>query len=481
MYLTPIFHLRSRTKMAAKPRGGKVREVDPLHVVILAAGQGTRMKSTLPKVMHEIGGRPMLGHVLSTAQALGADACHVVVGHGADAIKTWATKRGQTLAFATQDQQLGTAHAVSQAMPQIPDAARVLILYGDVPLIEASTLSELLEAASAGLAVLTSDVPDPYGYGRILRRGGAVQGIVEEKDATPAQRRITEINTGVMAAPAKRLRAWLEKIRNDNAKREYYLTDAVRLAVRDRVAVKTVRAGSPEEVLGVNDRLQLAAQERVFQRRQAEALMRQGAGVRDPQRFDLRGSLLCGQDVQLDIGVVIEGEVELGDHVYVGPYTLLKNCKIGAGTRVEGHCVIDSALVGRDCRIGPFARLRPDARLADQVHVGNFVEIKKSTLGEGAKANHLAYVGDATVGKRVNIGAGVITCNYDGVNKHQTVIGDDAFIGTDTQLIAPVTIGHGAYIAAGSSISRDAPPEQLTICRAREQRSVAWKRPKKKT
>lgn len=471
--------------MASKPRARKAPAMDPLHVVILAAGQGTRMKSGLPKVLHEIAGRPMLGHVLQTAQALGAAACHIVVGHGADAIRNWvsgAEAGVRAPSFALQSEQLGTAHAVQQAMPEVPDAARVLILYGDVPLIETTTLSELLAAASSGLAVLSAEVADPYGYGRILRnRAGAVQAIVEEKDASPAQRRITEINSGVMAAPAKRLRAWLAKVRNDNAKREYYLTDVVRLAVRDRVAVKAVLASSAEEVLGVNDRLQLATQERVFQRRQAESLMRLGTSIVDPQRFDLRGSLLCGQDVRIDVGVVIEGEVELGDKVYIGPYTLLKNSKIGAETRVESHCVVDSALIGQGCRIGPFARLRPSTRLANEVHVGNFVEVKNSVLGNGAKANHLAYVGDADVGARVNIGAGVITCNYDGANKFRTVIGDEAFIGTDSQLIAPVTIGAGAYIAAGSTIAKHAPPDQLTICRARDQRSFAgWKRPVKK-
>ena len=467
--------------MATKPRTKPTSA--PLHVVILAAGQGTRMKSALPKVLHRIAGRPMLGHVLDTAHALGATACHVVVGHGGEAVRGWFSAThpdGRAVNFVEQAQQLGTAHAVQQAMPGIPDEARVLVLYGDVPLIEASSLRELLDASTTGLGILTAEVEDPYGYGRILRRAGSVQGIVEEKDATPAQRRIREINTGVCAAPAKALRGWLSKVRNDNAKGEFYLTDVAKLAVRDRVKVQTVQAASVDEVLGVNDRLQLATQERAFQRRAADALMLQGVGIADPARFDLRGSLLCGQDVRLDVGVVIEGDVELGDGVSVGPYTVLKNVKVGANTQIESHCVLDSALVGRDCRIGPYARLRPEAQLADQVHVGNFVEIKKSSLGEGAKANHLAYIGDATVGKRVNIGAGVITCNYDGVNKHPTVIGDDAFIGTDTQLIAPITVGAGAYIAAGSSLSKDAPAGQLTICRARDQRSLPWKRPSKK-
>lgn len=457
---------------------------DPLHVVILAAGQGTRMKSSRPKVLHAIAGRPMLDHVLGTARELGAAACHVVIGHGGDKVRAWyaAAYPGQDqVSFAEQSQQLGTAHAVQRAMPAVPEDARVLVLYGDVPLIEAATLRELLDASARGLGILTAELADPFGYGRIVRRAGAVQSIIEEKDATPAQRRIREINTGVIAAPAQRLRGWLDKVRNDNAKQEFYLTDVVKLAARDRVKIATVQATSVDEVLGVNDRLQLAVQERAYQRRAADQLMRQGVGIADPARFDLRGSLLCGQDVRLDVGVVVEGEVELGDGVSVGPYTVLKNVKVGAGTQIESHCVLDSAIVGRDCRLGPYARLRPEARLADHVHVGNFVEIKKSSLGEASKANHLAYVGDATVGARVNIGAGVITCNYDGANKHRTVIGDDAFIGTDTQLIAPVTVGAGAYIAAGSSLSRDAPPDQLTICRARDQRSLPWKKPVKQT
>jgi bifunctional UDP-N-acetylglucosamine pyrophosphorylase / glucosamine-1-phosphate N-acetyltransferase len=455
----------------------------PLHVVILAAGQGSRMKSTRPKVLHTIAGRPMLDHVLGTARTLGAAACHVVVGHGGDTVRQWfasAHAEDSSVAFVEQKQQLGTAHAVQQAMPQVPDEARVLVLYGDVPLIEPSTLRELLDASAQGLGILTAEIQDPQGYGRILRRAGAVQGIVEEKDATPAQRRIREINTGVIAAPAKKLRGWLAKIRNDNAKGEFYLTDAVRLAARDKVRIATVQAAGVDEVLGVNDRVQLAAQERAYQRRAAEALLRQGVSLVDPARFDLRGTLLCGQDVTLDVGVVIEGEVELGDHVHVGPYTVLRNARIGADTRIESHCVIESATIGRACSIGPFARFRPSSRLADQVHIGNFVEVKNSTLGEGSKANHLAYLGDADIGRKVNVGAGVITCNYDGANKFRTTIGDGVFVGSDSQLIAPVTIGAGAYIAAGSTIAKDAPPQQLTICRAREQKSVPWKRPVKK-
>lgn len=472
-----------KPNMKSEKKKPSTRAADPLHVVILAAGKGTRMKSTLPKVLHRLADRPMLDHVLRTARALGAAACHVVIGAGAGSVRSWyaqAHPDATDVEFVVQEPQLGTGHAVQQAMPGIPDAARVLVLYGDVPLIEAGTLSELLAAAGSDMGILVAQMDDPHGYGRILRRAGKVTGIVEEKDATPAQRRVQEINTGVLCGPAKAMRTWLSKIRNDNSQGEFYLTDLVRLAVRDRVRIHTTCVSAATEVQGVNDRLQLATLERSYQRQQAERQMRLGVAMADPDRFDLRGSLLCGQDVFLDVGVVIEGEVELGDHVYVGPYTVLKDAKVGADTRIESHCVLDNAIVGRSCRIGPYARLRPEAQLADEVHVGNFVEIKKSTLGHAAKANHLAYIGDATVGARVNIGAGVITCNYDGAHKHRTVIGDDAFIGTDSQLIAPVTIGAGAYIAAGSSISKDAPAEQLTICRARDQRSLPWKRPVKK-
>jgi bifunctional UDP-N-acetylglucosamine pyrophosphorylase/glucosamine-1-phosphate N-acetyltransferase len=366
-------------------------------------------------------------------------------------------------------------------MPGIPDAARVLVLYGDVPLIETGTLEDLLAAAGdRGMGILVAELEDPHGYGRILRRGGRVVGVMEERDATPAQRKIREINTGMIVAPARDLRGWLSRIGNDNAKGEFYLTDVVRLAHKDGVRVQTSRVHSVEETHGVNDRAQLARQERSYQRMQAEALMARGVSIVDPGRFDLRGSLLCGQDVVIDVGVVIEGEVELGDHVRVGPYTVLRNTRIGADTRIESHCVVESATIGRQCVIGPFARFRPSARLADKVHIGNFVEVKNSVLGEGTKANHLAYVGDADIGSKVNVGAGVITCNYDGANKYRTTIGDEVFVGSDSQLIAPVTIGARAYIAAGSTIAKDAPADQLTICRAREQKSVPWKRPVKK-
>lgn len=454
-----------------------------IHAVILAAGQGTRMKSALPKVLHPVGGQPMLGYVLAAARAAEVSACHVVLGHGAVRVQDWLQQAGgASVDMVLQEQQLGTAHAVQQALPLVPDNALVLVLYGDVPLVSADTIRRLAAAAKDGMAVLTATVPDPTGYGRMLRDAkGRIAGIVEEKDATPQQRAISEINTGLIAAQARRLKRWLSHVKNDNAKGEYYLTDAVALAVKDGVEVQGVSAATFEEVEGINDRAQLAQAERRFQRAQVERLQREGLHLGDPARFDLRGSLSFGRDVFIDVGCVLEGTVELGDDVSIGPYCVLRDVKLQAGTRVDAHSVLDSAEAGRDCRIGPFARLRPGAQLADQVHIGNFVEIKKSTLGEATKANHLAYIGDATVGARVNIGAGVITCNYDGANKHATIIGDDAFIGTDSQLVAPLIVGRGAYIAAGSTIAKDAPEDALTVCRAREQKSFpGWKKPLKK-
>ena len=453
----------------------------PLHTVILAAGQGTRMKSALPKVLHPVGGKPMLGHVLDAARQLGAAACHVVHGHGAEAVRA---AFGQTSGahWVLQAEQRGTGHAVQQAAAALPDEACVLVLYGDVPLITPRTLRQLVEAAADGLALVTVEVPEPKGYGRILRdASGAVTGIVEEKDANEAQRGIREINTGFLAAPARQLKAWLSQLTNHNANGEYYLTDVVGFAVRDGVTVTTVTAATAEEVEGVNDRSQLARAERVYQRQQAERLMREGVAFADPARFDLRGTLSCGRDVFIDVGVVIEGDCVLGDGVRLGPYAVLKNARLGANTEVRSHTVIEGLVTGEACQIGPFARVRPDSRFASQVHIGNFVEVKKAELGEGTKAGHLAYLGDAMIGARVNVSAGVITCNYDGVNKHLTVIGDDAFIGTDSQLVAPVTVERNAYVAAGSTITRTAPADALTICRAREQKSIpGWKKPVKK-
>ena len=454
----------------------------PLHVVVLAAGQGTRMKSRLPKVLHPVAGRPMLDHVLETARALDAAACHVVHGHGAEQVRAWFGKVPH-VNWVLQAEQKGTAHAVAQALPGIPDAATVLVLYGDVPLVRPATLQPLLEAhGGKGLALLAAEVADPRGYGRILRNKlGRVTGIVEEKDATAHQRRIREVNTGFMALPAKKLKRWLPKVGNKNAKGEYYLTDLVALAVKDKVAVTAVMAADAVEVQGVNDPLQLADAERAWQRRAAAQLLREGLQIRDPARFDLRGTLRFGADVVLDVGVVLEGAVELGDGVRVGAYSLLRDVTLGAGTRVESHSVLESMRAGRDCRIGPFARVRPESELADEVHVGNFVEVKKTTLGRGSKANHLAYLGDGTVGANVNVGAGTIFCNYDGAHKHRTVLEDEVFVGSDTQLVAPVRVGKGATIAAGSTITADVPPGGLAVCRSREQKHYpAWQRPRKK-
>jgi bifunctional UDP-N-acetylglucosamine pyrophosphorylase/glucosamine-1-phosphate N-acetyltransferase len=452
-----------------------------LHAIILAAGRGTRMNSARPKVLHTVGGRPMLDHVLGLAQGSSAR-CHLVLGHGTEAVEQWLRSRpGEMPKIVQQLQQLGTAHAVQQALPGIPDNARVVVLYGDVPLMPPQTLAALIDAATAGLAIVTVKLAQPKGYGRILRSMGRVFGIVEENDATPQQQQINEVNTGLIAAPAGALKRWIAQVRNDNAKGEYYLTDIVALAVAEGIEVKTVEALDAEAVEGVNDRVQLARAERLFQRRQAEKLMRAGVQFADPTRFDLRGTLNAGRDVFIDVGVVMEGEVTLGDGVSVGPYSVLKNVTLGAGTQVLSHSVLEGLHAGAQCRIGPFSRVRPDSHFEDDVHIGNFVEVKKGALGRGTKAGHLAYLGDARVGADVNVSAGVITCNYDGANKHETVIGDGAFIGTDSQLVAPVTVGEGAFIAAGSTITQTVPPNQLTVCRARGQKTVpGWKRPVKK-
>lgn len=458
--------------------------VSPLHVVILAAGQGTRMRSAQPKVLHSIAGRPMLGHVLEAAFGLGVAGIHIVQGHGGEQVRAWfdaAYPQESRVQWAQQTQQLGTAHAVAQALPQIPDAAQILILYGDVPLTSADTLRALVDAGRRTLALLTVELAQPTGYGRILRSRGAVTGIVEENDASAHQKRIREINTGLMSAPAQRLKAWVAKVGNRNAKREYYLTDVVAMAVKARLKVATVTAANAEEVEGVNDRLQLARMERVYQRAQAEALLRGGLSLADPARFDLRGTLTHGRDVKIDVGCVLEGRVELGDGVQIGPYCILKNVKLGAGTVVDSHSVLEGVDAATDVHVGPFARLRPGTALAESVRIGNFVEIKQSRLGRGSKANHLAYLGDTEIGSAVNVGAGTITCNYDGANKHRTVIGDGVFVGSNASLVAPLTIGQNATIAAASVITRDVPEGGLTLCRARDQRSFPnWKRPQKR-
>jgi bifunctional UDP-N-acetylglucosamine pyrophosphorylase / glucosamine-1-phosphate N-acetyltransferase len=452
-----------------------------LSIVILAAGQGTRMRSGLPKVLHPLGGRPLLAHVIERARELGAGAIHVVIGHGAEQVRAAFPDAGVN--WVLQAEQLGTGHAVAQAMPAIPDDHVVLVMYGDVPLIRKATLDPLCVTAEQGfVGLLTAELPDPTGYGRILHHAdGSISGIVEQKDAGESERRIQEINTGFVAAPAAALRRWLDTLDNRNAQGEYYLTDIVSSAVCDGTGVRGIRATAIEEVLGINDREQLAMQERCLQRRAAVDCMRAGVTLIDPDRFDLRGTLSAGEDVIIDINAVLEGEVRLGHRVSIGPGVILRNVHVGDDVTILSHCVIEDAEIGSGARIGPFARVRPETRLADHTHIGNFVEIKKSDIGTGSKINHLSYVGDTTVGCNVNIGAGTITCNYDGASKHRTRIGNDVFIGSDTQLVAPVTIEDGATIGAGSTITHDAPAGELTLSRAEQKTRRGWKRPGRKT
>jgi bifunctional UDP-N-acetylglucosamine pyrophosphorylase / glucosamine-1-phosphate N-acetyltransferase len=451
----------------------------PLSVVILAAGEGKRMKSALPKVLQPLAGRPLLKHVIDTARSLEPQAIHVVYGHGGERVP--AALSGEPVTWTLQAERRGTGHALQQAMPQVPDDHVVLVLYGDVPLIRRATLRELLgRGARAGVSLLTMRTDHPAGYGRIVRdRRGRVRGIVEEKDASRAQLAIRECNTGVLAAPARLLRKWLALLKPDNSQGEYYLTDVIALAVRERVEVEPVVATEAIEVLGVNDKAQLAQVEAAWRTQAARELMLAGVTLADPARIDLRGTVTHGSDVFLDVNVVLEGRVALGDGVRVGPGTLIRNSEIGAGTEVFAHCVIDSALIGPDCNIGPFARLRPSSKLARGVHIGNFVEVKNSSLGEGSKANHLAYVGDAQLGARVNIGAGTIIANYDGANKHRTTIEDDVHTGSNSVLVAPIVVGAGATIGAGSTVTRAVPGGKLTVARARQQTIEGWKRPVK--
>jgi bifunctional UDP-N-acetylglucosamine pyrophosphorylase/glucosamine-1-phosphate N-acetyltransferase len=451
-----------------------------LSIIVLAAGQGTRMHSALPKVLHSLGGRPLLAHVLETAHRLGASLVHVVIGHGAGRVRQ-AFERAN-VHWVVQEQQLGTGHAVAQVLPELPDSRIVLVMYGDVPLITPETLKPLLDiAAGGGLAVLTAVLDNPTGYGRILQRAdGGIHGIVEEKDASDEQRCIREINTGFLAAPVGRMRRWVQALDNRNAQGEFYLTDVVALAVSDGVPVRGVRAADPQEILGVNDRIQLAALERRFQQRQARECLQAGVTLIDPARFDLRGRLTAGQDVVIDVNVVLEGDVRLGNRVSIAPNVVLRNATVGDDVAILASCVIEDAAIGDGARIGPFSRIRPETVLEAGSRVGNFVEIKKSQVGAGSKINHLSYIGDTTVGRNVNIGAGTITCNYDGANKHRTVIGDDVFIGSDTQLVAPVEVGDGATIGAGSTITRNAAAGELTLSRAPQQTRPGWKRPVKK-
>jgi bifunctional UDP-N-acetylglucosamine pyrophosphorylase/glucosamine-1-phosphate N-acetyltransferase len=453
----------------------------PVSVVILAAGQGKRMHSDLPKVLQPLAGRPLLAHVLAAARALEPAAIHVVYGHGGDAVKA-AFAAQPDLSWVLQSQQLGTGHAVLQALPSIPDDHQVVVAFGDVPLVSTRTLQRLVkDSADGDLALSTAVVDDPSGYGRVIRdERGEVERIVEDKDATDDERRVNEVNTGLMAFAAGPLRRFLAQLDNDNAQGEYYLTDVIARAVDGGTKVKGTVIASPTEVLGINDRAQLAIAERMLQRRIAQDLMSRGVTFADPERVDVRGELTVGRDVFIDVGAVFEGVCELGDRVRIEPYCVIANSKLGAGTVVHPHSVIADAQAGPDCEIGPFARLRPGANLVSDVKVGNFVEVKKSTIAEGSKVNHLSYIGDTEIGRNANVGAGTITCNYDGANKHKTTIGDRAFIGSGTMLVAPVTVGADSTIGAGSTITKDAPPGELTIERSKQTTVTGWQRPKKK-
>ncbi|MCS6944620.1 MAG: bifunctional UDP-N-acetylglucosamine diphosphorylase/glucosamine-1-phosphate N-acetyltransferase GlmU [Sutterellaceae bacterium] len=461
-----------------------------MNIVILAAGQGKRMRSALPKVLHPLAGRPMLAHVLALARAVRAQAggdgrIVVVIGHGAQAVRS-AFKHEADVQFVLQEPQLGTGHAVQQAVPWLDEATPTLVLYGDVPLLRAQTVMRLLQAACAagraGVGLLTARLEEPHGYGRIVRdEAGHVRRIVEERDASAEERLITEVNTGILVAPTPALKRWLACLSADNAQGEYYLTDVVTRAVAEGAPVAAVLIQDTEEALGVNSPLQLARLERILQRRLAEQLLDAGVRLADPARIDVRGELTVGTDVVIDVGNVFEGRVHLGDGVRIGPHNLIRDCTIGAGTEVLGYCYLERATIGARARIGPFARTRPEVTLADEVHIGNFVEVKNSSFGHASKANHLAYIGDATVGARVNIGAGTIVANYDGANKHHTVIEDDVHTGSNSVLVAPITVGAGATVAAGSTVSRHVPAGKLTVARVRQTTVEGWQRPTKKS
>ncbi|MDP2267256.1 MAG: bifunctional UDP-N-acetylglucosamine diphosphorylase/glucosamine-1-phosphate N-acetyltransferase GlmU [Thiobacillus sp.] len=449
-----------------------------LEILILAAGKGTRMRSNLPKVLHKLAGKALLGHVVDTAHALGAVKTCVVYGFGGEAVPQ--AMAHDKLTFVLQAEQHGTGHAVKQALPQLADDSVTLVLYGDVPLTHPATLKPLVAAAKSDkLGLLTVTLVHPDGYGRIVRENGKVTRIVEHKDASAAEHAIQEVNTGILAVATRRLKNWIAGLTNDNAQGEYYLTDIIAAAVRDGVAIDTYQPSFEWEVLGVNSKAQLAELERVHQNEIAQALLNDGVTLMDPARIDVRGTLTCGRDVVIDVNCVFEGQVQLGDGVQVGANCVLRNASVAAGTRIDVFTLIDDAQVGETNRLGPFSRLRPGTTLARDVHVGNFVEIKNSQIDEGSKINHLSYVGDTTMGKQVNIGAGTITCNYDGANKHRTVIEDEVFVGSDSQLVAPVTVGKGATLGAGTTLTKDAPAGELTLSRARQHTLMGWKRPAK--
>ncbi len=448
------------------------------------------MRSDTPKVLHALAGKPLLAHVIDAARELSPR--RICVVYGREAVReAFAAPAGAghtggagDIAWALQDPQFGTGHALLQALPYLEASVPTLVLYGDVPLIRAATLKRLCAASGAGMAVLTVELEDPHGdphgYGRIVREAGAIARIVEQKDATHAEQAIREVNSGIMVVPTAKLKSWLARLSNDNAQREYYLTDIVALAVADGVAVSSAQPHAVSEILGVNSRNDLAELERVQQAHIAGELMGRGVTLADPARIDVRGQLACGRDVAIDVNCVFEGGVTLGDRVSIGANCVLKNVRIAEGTRIESYCHMEDADIGANCRVGPYARIRPGTALAEDVHVGNFVEVKASTIGRGSKANHLAYIGDTEIGRNVNVGAGTITCNYDGANKHRTVIEDDVFIGSDTQLVAPVRVGRGATLGAGTTLTRDAPADQLTVSRAKQVSLPGWKRPVKK-
>lgn len=456
--------------------------VSPLSVVILGAGKGKRMVSELPKVLHGLGGKPILAHVLQAASALNPMNCFMVYGHGGEVVRETFSDYSEII-WIKQSKQLGTGHAVGCALPHIADDEVVLVLYGDVPLVRSETLQPLITSAHSGcLGLLIAELTDPRGYGRILRDAtGQVQSVVEEKDTTPEERQIREVSTGILAAPAKLLRTWVNALDNDNSQGEYYLTDVIAMAVHQDVGLETFTVHDCVEVQGINDKAQLAVLERAYQRRQTETLMANGVTLLDPSRVDVRGgSMIAGKDVVIDANVILEGDIRLGDRVHIGPYSVLRNAVLDDDTRVLSHCQIEGVRIGRGVQIGPFARLRPGAELADGVRIGNFVEVKAASIGQGSKVNHLSYIGDAQIGADVNVGAGSITCNYDGACKHQTIIEDGVFLGSNSALIAPVKVGENATIAAGSTINRNIPPGSLGIARAVQRIIRKWRRPVKK-